>query len=688
MRQAVSTTVRIGLLVGMLIAARPAIAGDSNPLDRARTLIAARNELEAAEVLEEALSTAVKAERGPILALLRETYTTLEKQARAKGKTHEADLYQDNIAILDREQPKDASPPAAASATTGAPGPLAAPASAPGNESATDPKTAPATPRMTPARPPIGDRTTSETPTLASPALEGPASIPITTPKRLPDPEPLYPIHLLPSKTPSSPALPEAGALPLPAIDAAETPRPKAIPQEIATPKEDRQAELGRQLKQADQAFRGRKYDEAGRIFRQLASQKALPADRNEAWAYCRWIDVVRRINAKPKTAKEWDAIEAEIRGTRELTPNNWYGEYLLSRVAEGRKSRRSLFSSRARGEKLVVRGSEPDDEVDVKLPAQGKPKPKAQQPSLKIDNVNLPPADSPSPASQPRGKGVDEEVLPANTAPALDAQSGPTSAINRWQVRETPNFRIFHHAPEIAERAAQIAESVRSAQGSRWGSVATGGSWSPKCDLYLYPDARSFAKMTGQAETSPGFTLMGANGGKIISRRVNLRTDHPPLLSAILPHEVTHVVLADLFPNKPIPRWADEGMAVLAEPPAEVQSRSDELKGPLQNNRLFAINDLVGLDYPDAKDWPTYYAQSVSLTRFLVERGEPRDFIRFLQAAERTGLEAALRNIYRIDDLAELQNQWLRYARDQATGPAVAAAIPETDSTAVSETR
>ena len=48
---------------------------------------------------------------------------------------------------------------------------------------------------------------------------------------------------------------------------------------------------------------------------------------------------------------------------------------------------------------------------------------------------------------------------------------------------------------------------------------------------------------------------------------RTNLRADHPQVLTAILPHEVTHVVLADLFTTQQIPRWADEGMAVLAEP-------------------------------------------------------------------------------------------------------------------------
>jgi hypothetical protein len=39
------------------------------------------------------------------------------------------------------------------------------------------------------------------------------------------------------------------------------------------------------------------------------------------------------------------------------------------------------------------------------------------------------------------------------------------------------------------------------------------------------------------------------------------------------LPHEITHVVLADRFNTKPMPRWADEGMAVLTEPVEKKQA-------------------------------------------------------------------------------------------------------------------
>jgi hypothetical protein len=238
---------------------------------------------------------------------------------------------------------------------------------------------------------------------------------------------------------------------------------------------------------------------------------------------------------------------------------------------------------------------------------------------------------------------------------------------VPRWQVRETPSFRILHDDPELAEKAAVVAEVAREAQIRRWTGAAPKGAWTPKCELYLYPTARIFSQMTGQPEESLGFSTMGMNGGRIIARRVNLRVDHPNLLRAILPHEITHVVLADLFPHQQIPRWADEGMAVLAEPPSEQQLRAADLNDPLTTGQLFPVQQLTAMDYPEGRWWGLYYAQSVSLTRFLVEQGTPGQFVQFVQRAQQNGLEAELRQIYHIDGFADLQKRWVAYAKSKS---------------------
>ncbi len=124
----------------------------------------------------------------------------------------------------------------------------------------------------------------------------------------------------------------------------------------------------------------------------------------------------------------------------------------------------------------------------------------------------------------------------------------------------------------------------------------------------------------------------MQSNGQRVVARRTNLRADHPQLLTAILPHEVTHVVLADLFtssrfhagPTKAWPSWPSRAPSRSSARPSSTNRSNRSRLRPRQ-----AHGD--GLS-ANAKDWSLYYAQSVSLTRFLVEQGTPEQFVQFVR--------------------------------------------------------
>ena len=239
------------------------------------------------------------------------------------------------------------------------------------------------------------------------------------------------------------------------------------------------------------------------------------------------------------------------------------------------------------------------------------------------------PPQARPSAGGNGEVAGRDATALAAGPAhEANETQPGngsrdatPTAT---WKVHDTANFRIFHTDARLAEQAAEAAESVRAAQAKRWGSPALQKPWNPRCEIHLHPTGQAFAAATGQAETSPGFSTIESNGNRITTRRVLLRGDHPQLLTAILPHEITHVVVADLFADQQIPRWADEGIAVLSEPRAEQNLRAADLHDSFSAGQVFELRKLMSIDTPDAKDWGVYYAESVSLARFLVEQGPP----------------------------------------------------------------
>jgi hypothetical protein len=409
-------------------------------------------------------------------------------------------------------------------------------------------------------------------------------------------------------------------------------------PQSEAT--SDAPAKASKDLADADALFTQKKYDEAGAVYAALAAKNQLPAARKKVWAYCRWAAVVARINAHPRSATEWDDIEREIQSVEVLTPGNWYGEYLKDRVSEARRGERRP----SRKGRLVVRGAAPEE-------PESKPEPRRTPtaPAEAAAAAGAAPLDLPSAGTPPRGV--------AAPAPALSGQ-----------VLETSNFRIHHTDPALAEQAAEAAEAARARQGTRWGSKAVQAPWSPRCDVYLYPTARDFARMTGQPETSPGFSTMGVSGAQVVARRVNLRADHPQTIAAILPHEVTHVVLADVFADQQIPRWADEGMAVLAEPASEQAGRADDLQAPLAESRVFKLSRLMAVDYPEAKEWDLFYAQSVSLTQFLVRQGTAAQFVAFVKSAQRDGPEAAIRSVYKFDGFDDLETRWRDFAVKQSS--------------------
>jgi len=693
MRQAflIALTLVVLSVSGETLSAAPgASEGASEVLDQARTLLANRESQKAAAILEESLPGSTPTDRGDMVSLLRQAYQNLISQAEAAGKAREVAEYRDNLAILEQVPGKPS-----------------------GKADRSDPPDAPAPPHAPPVSVSADPRPQGSDFRRLPRSSASPDQRPFEEPTPLPEPGPMPTLEAPNSSgTPPHPANPppntvrargnpasQAGPGRLEPDGAAAASKPAEQPHARPELEGERPAGMTQtqpvgsnsELGQADRWFTDKKYEEAGQVYARLAAKNQLPPQRKQVWAYCRWVAVVGRINAHPRSDREWEDIEQEIRSIQRLTPGNWYGEYLQNRVAEARRGGRGS----ARTGKLVVRGSAPDENPPPRFPrllARARPAPASPRGATSegageqpLGLPALPASQDPRPApAAPRRAapaGVDnpenQPPSPSDAVPAQqsgfeggarEAEAAPASPLPlSWHVRETTNFRIYHTDPAQAEKAAQTAEAVRAQQARRWGSSAVRTPWSPRCDVYLYPTPSDFARMTGQPETSPGFSTMGVNGNRIVARRVNLRADHPQLLTAILPHEVTHVVLADLFTQQQIPRWADEGMAVLAEPRAEQSSRASELTEPLKEGRVFKLSELMAIDYPNAESWNLYYAQSVSLTQFLVEQGSPEQFVTFVRGAQRKGVESALREFYHIEGFAELENRWQSFARRQA---------------------
>lgn len=572
-------------------------AASETSLAQARGLLERHDAAGAVEALESCLPEASAAERPVVLDLLRQAYESAARDAEAAGRTQVAEEYRENLEILNRNAQAKSTPPPEDSAL----------------RSATR-------------------RNELERPTAAP---VKPASI-----APLPNVQP-GPVSSAPKSSTSS------GPSGAPAREPGSLPGTRVAPQ---TPPQANNADTAQsRLEQALSAFKAARYQEAGPIYASLAQAGQLPQAHLDLWLYCRCVVVVNRVNAKPKTAQEWDELKAEIAKIQALSPKFWTAEYLRSKVEE-----LAPKTKPSRLKKIVFRGAAPEE-----------PDP-------------IPPSAGPG-----AGAGVtksSESKQPAeNVAPPVSGPeaANPPKKVGNWLVLETKNFRILHADPTLAEKVSRAAERAREVQFKHWVGSAPRESWTPRCDIYVYPSAKIFSQMTGQPEDSPGFSTMGMNSGRIIARRVNVRADHANIVAAIVPHEVTHVVLADLFPTQQIPRWADEGMAVLSEPHSEQVVRAADLQEPLTTGQLFRVQDLMVMDYPDGRYWALYYAQSVSLTRFLVEQGTPAQFVEFVQGSQRRGHEPELRRIYKIDGFQDLHQRWVTYAKSQSASASSLAKEP-----------
>jgi tetratricopeptide (TPR) repeat protein len=244
---------------------------------------------------------------------------------------------------------------------------------------------------------------------------------------------------------------------------------------------------------------------------------------------------------------------------------------------------------------------------------------------------------------------------------------SAPEAIPQGWEVIETANFRIVHcKQAELAQEIARGSELARSAMYERWsGPVAS--TWVPKCDVWLHIDGASYSQATGQRQTSPGHSTIDLKGKKVLSRRIDLRADAGDTLDTILPHEVTYLIVQELFADQPLPRWAEVAMTVMSEPPSQVSRYLRAVPKLAKEKRLLPVAKLLSsTEFPDEANATPFFVESVSLVDYLVRLKGAKAFAVFLREAPRRGYDKALQTHYGIKDTTELQERWLKFAGGQ----------------------
>jgi hypothetical protein len=233
------------------------------------------------------------------------------------------------------------------------------------------------------------------------------------------------------------------------------------------------------------------------------------------------------------------------------------------------------------------------------------------------------------------------------------------------WCVAETAGFRIYHTQDKAsAERIARVAEGTRRDVARKWFAKDM-LAWQSKCVLIVYATGDDYRRMTGTRPfEAPGHAHIDHDkndASRGVSRSLHLRFDVPAMTEAVLPHETAHVVLAGQFGRFAVPRWADEGMAVLSEPAAKIQQHHGNLLRCRQEGLLFGLQELMVLkNYPEQRRVRAFYAQSVALVDLLSRQKGPLVFTRFVRDGLGDGYDTALERHYGMN-FAQLQQLWDR---------------------------
>lgn len=160
------------------------------------------------------------------------------------------------------------------------------------------------------------------------------------------------------------------------------------------------------------------------------------------------------------------------------------------------------------------------------------------------------------------------------------------------------------------------ISDLVRTAEAhcqATWSGDAS-TAWDAKCEVVVHATMAAYCGALGPgSERTSGCSTIQLDKGRILLRRIDLCGSAEGCFTDSLPHELTHVVLADQFTDRRIPQWADEGIAMLAESADKLQRRLNELQGLVAMNHTMGLHELMKLDQsPPASSRGAFMARAL----------------------------------------------------------------------------
>ncbi|MEX0716950.1 MAG: hypothetical protein WD066_10195 [Planctomycetaceae bacterium] len=224
----------------------------------------------------------------------------------------------------------------------------------------------------------------------------------------------------------------------------------------------------------------------------------------------------------------------------------------------------------------------------------------------------------------------------------------------------DSPNFTVHAPTAEIAARVAEAAEESRKTIAEDWLGREV-DVWPERCEVFVTPEGRR----------PDGVTTFRARYGAGTGLRIDLSGPMERILDSVLPHEMTHAILASHF-KAPLPRWADEGAATLSEVETQRHRQSLIVREIVDGRHRIPLRELLSLrDYPhQPHDKMTLYCIGFSLSDFLVQSGGKPRYVEFLESSQQKDWDDCLKSFYGFENVEAFEAGWLKWLSDAPTVP------------------
>lgn len=238
------------------------------------------------------------------------------------------------------------------------------------------------------------------------------------------------------------------------------------------------------------------------------------------------------------------------------------------------------------------------------------------------------------------RPRAIDQLRSIYATTPTQRRTGDWLAAGESWVTRSGPHFDVFARRSAIADRVLAAAE-YHFKRIAQWIGHEPSPQFEPRIELRIYATPEDFRRETGAKGITTALSRSRVQDGRVILRKIEAHQGDPWLLSATIPHELTHILLTDMSPLSPPPLTLDEGIALLAEPPARrlmyarlAASKKIALEPVLNSDR---IGESVE-DFYASADVVTQFALAASAAA-TPAGDQPPPIARLLRAARSDGV-------------------------------------------------